>query len=162
MNPQKKAQCVERFIETKSDTQVRRRFRKSYHNTPPSRPCICAWYKQFKETDGLAVLVPSLHRSDHRTSHPVTFSYLICKRLWVCVANTNDLKNRIWSFYCNTWRWDTAVCMVGASISLAHCTYDKLCPCWMCAKFRTNFESNSHRWYTFNMPVSFHKVFIHE
>jgi transposase len=50
MNPQEKAQCVEWFIETKSNTQVKRRFRTTYHKTPPSIPLIRAWYKQFQET----------------------------------------------------------------------------------------------------------------
>ena len=50
MNAQEKAQCVEWFIETKSDTQVQRRFRTNYNRTPPSRTTIRAWYKKFKGT----------------------------------------------------------------------------------------------------------------
>lgn len=48
--PQQMAQCVEWFIETKSDTQVQRKFRTHYRATPPSRPTIRAWYRRFKET----------------------------------------------------------------------------------------------------------------
>ena len=37
---QEKAQCVSRFVETKSDPQTRRNFRTRYGRDPPSRPSI--------------------------------------------------------------------------------------------------------------------------
>jgi transposase len=50
MNAQEKAQCVEWFIESKSDTQVQRNFKTNYNKNPPSRTTIRAWYKKFTET----------------------------------------------------------------------------------------------------------------
>jgi transposase len=48
-----KAQCVEWFIETKSDVVVQRRFRTRYNRNPPSRPTIRAWYYKFMNTGSL-------------------------------------------------------------------------------------------------------------
>ena len=48
--PQEKAQCVEWFIETRSDTQVQRNFRTRYGRNPPSRTSIRELYKRFNET----------------------------------------------------------------------------------------------------------------
>ena len=48
--PQEKAQCVSWFIETKSDIQAQRNFRRKYRRKPPARPTIRAWYKKFMET----------------------------------------------------------------------------------------------------------------
>uniref|UniRef100_UPI0035901D9E thioredoxin domain-containing protein 17 isoform X4 n=1 Tax=Myxine glutinosa TaxID=7769 RepID=UPI0035901D9E len=48
--PQEKFQCVEWFIETRSDTQVQRNFRTRYGRKPPSRTSIREWHKKFKET----------------------------------------------------------------------------------------------------------------
>ena len=48
--PQEKAQCVEWFIETRSDTQVQRNFRTRYGRNPPLRTSIREWYKRFMET----------------------------------------------------------------------------------------------------------------
>ena len=38
--PQKKAQCVSSFIETKSDVQTQRKYRTKYGKDPPLRPSI--------------------------------------------------------------------------------------------------------------------------
>ena len=48
--PQQKAQCVSWFIETKSDIQTQRDFRRKYGRKPPARPTIGAWHKKFMET----------------------------------------------------------------------------------------------------------------
>ena len=48
--PQKKAQCVSWFIETKSDVQTQRNYRSKYGRDPPSRPSIRLWHKKFMET----------------------------------------------------------------------------------------------------------------
>ena len=48
--PQEKAQCVSWFIETKSDIQAQRNFRRKYGRKPPERPTIRAWHKKFMET----------------------------------------------------------------------------------------------------------------
>jgi hypothetical protein len=49
MNLQEKEECMEWFIEMKSNTQVQRCFITMYHKMQPSRPSIDACYKQFKE-----------------------------------------------------------------------------------------------------------------
>ncbi|GBM07499.1 hypothetical protein AVEN_100706-1 [Araneus ventricosus] len=51
--PQKKAKCLARFIETKSDTQVQRNFRTLYGREPPPRSTIRVWYRSFMETDSV-------------------------------------------------------------------------------------------------------------
>lgn len=48
-----KAQCVQWFIQTKSDTQTRRNFRNRYGRDPPSRSSIRAWYDKFLLTGSL-------------------------------------------------------------------------------------------------------------
>ena len=48
--PQQKAQCVFCFIETKSDIQAQRNFRRKYEKKPSARPTIRAWHKKFMET----------------------------------------------------------------------------------------------------------------
>ena len=48
--PQEKAQCVSWFIETKSDMQAQRNFRRKYGRKPPARSTIRAWHKKFMET----------------------------------------------------------------------------------------------------------------
>ena len=48
--PREKAQCVSRFIETKSDLQIQRNFRTKYVRDPPACPSIRAWRKKFMET----------------------------------------------------------------------------------------------------------------
>ena len=48
--PQEKAQCVSWFIETKSDIQAQRNFRRKYGRKLPARPSIRAWHKKFMET----------------------------------------------------------------------------------------------------------------
>ena len=48
--PQEKAQCVSWFIETKSEIQAQRNFRRNYRKKPPARPIIRAWHKKFIET----------------------------------------------------------------------------------------------------------------
>ena len=48
--PQEKAQCVSWFIETKSDIQAQRNFRRKYGRKPPARPTIRAWHNKFMET----------------------------------------------------------------------------------------------------------------
>ena len=48
--PQKKAQCISWFIETKSDVQTQRNYRSKYGRDPPSRPSIRLWHKKFMET----------------------------------------------------------------------------------------------------------------
>lgn len=50
MNSQEKAQCVEWFIQTKSNTLAQRRFRTCHNRSTPSRPSIRAWYKKFMKT----------------------------------------------------------------------------------------------------------------
>ena len=45
-----KAQCVSWFIETKSDIQAQRNFRRKYERKPPARLTIRAWHKKFMET----------------------------------------------------------------------------------------------------------------
>jgi hypothetical protein len=50
MNPKEKAQYVEWFMVTKSDTQIQKHFSTTHHKTPPSRPSIQVWYKEFRET----------------------------------------------------------------------------------------------------------------
>ena len=50
--PQEKAQCVSRFVETKSDLQAQRNFRTKYRRDPPSCPSIRAWHKKFIEDTG--------------------------------------------------------------------------------------------------------------
>ena len=47
---QEKAQCVSWLIETKSDIQAQRNFRRKYERKPPARPTIRAWHKKFMET----------------------------------------------------------------------------------------------------------------
>ena len=49
-NPQEKAQCVEWFIKTRSDTQVQLNFRTRYGRNPPSQANIREWCKRFNET----------------------------------------------------------------------------------------------------------------
>ena len=51
--PQKKAQCVSWFIETKSDVQTQRNYRSNYGRDPPSRLSIRLWHKKFMETGTL-------------------------------------------------------------------------------------------------------------
>ncbi|KAG8261353.1 hypothetical protein J6590_074595, partial [Homalodisca vitripennis] len=53
MNAQEKAQCVEWYIETKSDIVVQRRFRTRYGRHPPSRNSIRAWYDKFMLTGSI-------------------------------------------------------------------------------------------------------------
>jgi transposase len=50
-----RASCVFWFEETKSATQVQRKFRAQYSKEPPSRPTIYSWHKNFVET-GCSVL----------------------------------------------------------------------------------------------------------
>ncbi|PNF20647.1 hypothetical protein B7P43_G03034 [Cryptotermes secundus] len=45
-----RARCVFWFEETKSVTQVRRKFRTQYHKEPPSRPTVYSWHKNFVQT----------------------------------------------------------------------------------------------------------------
>ena len=54
--PQEKAQFVSWFIETKSDIQAQRNFRRKYGRKPTARPTIRTWHKKFMET------VSMLHR----------------------------------------------------------------------------------------------------
>lgn len=61
---QEKAQCVEWFIETRSDIQVQRRFRTRYRKPPPSRPSIRKWYNNLMQTGGVDV--------KHHTGRPRT------------------------------------------------------------------------------------------
>lgn len=53
MNPQEQAQCMEWFVKMKLDTHVQRHYRTMHHKAPPSRPLICAWYKQFEKTESV-------------------------------------------------------------------------------------------------------------
>ena len=48
--PEEKAQCVELFIEMRSNTQVQRNFCTRYGRNLPSRASIREWYKGFQET----------------------------------------------------------------------------------------------------------------
>ena len=48
--PQEKAQCVSRFIKTKSDFQAQRNFIAKYVKRAPARQSIRNWLKQFVET----------------------------------------------------------------------------------------------------------------
>ena len=61
---QEKAQCVEWFIQTRSDIQVRRNFRTRYGRPPPSSPSIRKWYDNFMQTGGVDV--------KHHTGRPRT------------------------------------------------------------------------------------------
>ncbi|KAJ4442613.1 hypothetical protein ANN_04202 [Periplaneta americana] len=61
---QEKSQCVEWFIETRSDIQVQRRFRTRYRKHPPSRPSIRKWYNNLMQTGGVDV--------EHHTGRPRT------------------------------------------------------------------------------------------
>ena len=47
--PQKKNQCASWFIETKSNIQAQRNFRRKYGRKLPARPTIRAWHKKFME-----------------------------------------------------------------------------------------------------------------
>ena len=46
VTPQKKAQCVSWFIETKSDVQTQRRHKTKNGKDPPSRSSIHRWHRQ--------------------------------------------------------------------------------------------------------------------
>ena len=48
--PQEKAQSVSSFMETKSDIQAQRNFRRKYGRKPPARPTTRTWHKKFMET----------------------------------------------------------------------------------------------------------------
>ena len=45
--PQEKAQCVEWFIEMRSEMQVQRNFRTRFGRNTPLRTSIREWYKRF-------------------------------------------------------------------------------------------------------------------
>lgn len=53
MNAREKAQCVEWYIQSKSDIAVQRTFRRRYGRRPPSRNSIRAWYDKFMLTGSL-------------------------------------------------------------------------------------------------------------
>lgn len=48
--PVEKAKCVLWLESTQSVSTVQRRYRAQYGKSPPTRPCIYAWYKKFSET----------------------------------------------------------------------------------------------------------------
>jgi hypothetical protein len=115
------------------------------------------------QTDGLAVLVPSLGRPDHRISHPVIFSY------------GRYVKECIEILWPTSTIWRTELQLILQQLMLTcysvhgwsfnasgHCTCYKPCSYWMLVVFRTNFESFSSRLRSSSMSVSFHKGFIHE
>ncbi|GBN10094.1 hypothetical protein AVEN_145221-1 [Araneus ventricosus] len=52
-SPQEQGQVVAWFIEYKSGTQVRRKFRTTYSQSPPSRPTIYECHERFMTTEVL-------------------------------------------------------------------------------------------------------------
>ena len=66
VTPQKKAQCVSWFIETKSDFQIQRRYRTKYEKDPPSSSSIRRWHKKFKETESVLDAVRNSSSSEIR------------------------------------------------------------------------------------------------
>ena len=60
VTPQEKAECVSRFIETKSDVQTQRRYRTKNGKDPPSRSSIRRWHKNFMETGSVMDAVRSV------------------------------------------------------------------------------------------------------
>jgi len=97
MNPQEKAQCVERFVETKSDAQDQRRFRTTYHKTLPWRPSTRAWYRQFKKVGS------DLHKKDagplswpSRSPDIIRYDFFLWGYAKECVYQTPVSTSTIW------------------------------------------------------------------
>jgi hypothetical protein len=67
-SPQKKAQCVLWYVESKSVVTVQRNFRQVYRKDAPSDKSVRKWYQHFQETAMLWKDIHQVGQAHHKTT----------------------------------------------------------------------------------------------